>query len=639
MTRRSAWIAAAAFFLAFLLFTPLGRFSDRVPPGRHTGFFSLTDIDISDEGGHYVFLTSLWFDHDLDFSNNWKGNVQAFSSTATGVARNYWTIGPALLWTPFFALGRVVTQWLSAQGYPLDPDGYDFPELALTGLGTIVYAYLGVLCLIQVLRRFTTERAATWIAIAAFFSSLAPFYTFIQTKMAHGLEASLNAAVLLSAFRASEAPDLKGRWLALGVVTGFASIVRLNAPMVLVYILPLFWRRLFPDGFSRAWPDVPDWRRLSRAFGPWAAAFLPLYATQGLAAWTFFGKPFGLVGDPSYSTDSVFSPEGIARLVNLPAIWEVLAGPQYGIVWATPLVVPGVWGLWLLSRDRASAGLLARAGLCHMGLLLAMILMFRHWGNGFGYRYLAAGVPALAIGLAVFHARVAVPRAWGRPFSAGLALAVLWQYAQVLQHKTWLAHDDPQHTWQAFKNLPELLSPPTSLLRSSAWLPLAMQDRLFPEIAREAFFLVGLPFVMAGFLAAAAWAWNFLRSRPGTFDRIAPWGTAVILLAVTPVLATGLFPPRKMDDRLYASLASKIQACRSAPPVYRHPYEELLPRAWTLGKRLERDQPEIDLLYAELLTRKGRRTEAVTLLENLVARHPECAEAARGILASPESKQ
>ncbi len=638
MTKRPAWIAAGAFFLAFLLLTPLGRFSDRIPPERHTGYYSLTDIDISDEGGHYVFLTSLWFDHDLDFSNNWKMNVQAFSSTVTGVARNYWTIGPALLWAPFFAAGRLVTRWLAAHGHAMDPDGYDFPELAFTGLGTIVCAYLGVLCLTHVLRRFTTERAAPWIALAAFFASLTPFYTFIQTKMAHGPEFALNAGLLLAAFRAAEAPDARNRWLALGVLSGFASIIRLNAPMTLVYVLPLFWRRLFPAGFRRAWPAIPDWKRLGNAFAPWAAAFVPLHATQALAAWTFFGKPFGSTGDPSYSTDSVLSPEGFARLANLPALWEILAGPQYGIVWMMPLVVPGIRGLWNLacSREQDAPMLLARAGLVHAGLLLAMILMFRHWGNGFGYRYLAAAVPALAVGLSVFHARVAVPRGWGRPFTVGATLAVFWQYAQILQHKTWLAHDDPEHTWQAFMNLPDLLSPLSNLLRASAWLPVALRDGLVPENAREWFFLAGLPLVLAGFLAAVAFLWNRMTARPEAVDRITPWGTAAILAAIIPVLAIGLFPPRKTEDRLYASLVSKIRACRAAPPIYRHPHDEILPRAWRLGRALERDQPDIDLLYAELLVRTGRREEAASLLETLVARHPECAGAARCILPVPE---
>lgn len=635
-SRRSAWIIAGVFLAAFLFLTPLGRFSERIPAERHTGYYSLVDLDISDEGGHYVYMPSLWFDGDLDFSNNWKMNVQAFTCTETGVARNYWTIGAALLWFPFFLLGRVVSSFYAASGLPMDPDGYGFPELALTGLGTVVYGFLGVLCLVQVLRRVTTERAALWIALAAYFSSLVPFYAFVQTRMAHGLETALNAFLLLAAFRAHEAPEARNRWLALGVASGFAAIVRLNGPMTLVYVAPLFWRRLFPEGFARAWPETAAWRRLARAAAPWALAFVPIYATQALASWTFFGRPFGPSGDAAYSTDNVLSAEGLGRLTDLGAFLEVAAGPRFGVVWMMPLVVPAVWGLCALARRKSS---LAAAGLTHLSLLVLMIAMFGHWGSGYGYRYLAAAVPALAVGLAAFHARLIVPRRWGRRFAIASGAAVFWQYAQVLQHKTWLAHDDPEHTWKALANLPDLLASPGELLRSSAWIPLLVKDGWVAETQEARFFFLAVPLLLSLFLAAAAFAWNRL-ARAGGFpvDRAVPWATGLVLFAITPVLWIGLFPPCKEGHVLYATLVGKIAAARTAPAIYQHPLGELVPRARELGRSLNREQPEIDLLYAAQLIQRGRRADAQALLDELQERHPQYAEAARRLLDSDPTR-
>lgn len=631
-SRRSAWIVAGVFLAAFLLLTPLGRFSERIPHERHTGYYSLIDLDISDEGGHYVYMPSLWFDGDLDFSNNWKMNVQAFTCTETGVARNYWTIGAALLWFPFFLLGRVVSSLYATSGLSMDPDGYGFPELALTGLGTVVYGFLGVLCLVQVLRRVTTERAALWIALVAYFSSLVPFYAFVQTRMAHGLETALNAFLLLAAFRAHEAPEARNRWLALGVASGFAAIVRLNGPMTLVYVAPLFWRRLFPEGFARTWPDGAGWRRLARAAVPWALAFVPIYATQALASWTFFGRPFGPSGDAAYSTDNVLSAEGLGRLTDLGAWLEIVAGPRFGFAWMMPLAVPALWGLWTMARAGTT---LAQAGLAHIGLLLLMIVMFGHWGSGYGYRYLAAAIPILATGLAAFHARLVGKRL----FAIAAAAAVFWQYVQVLQHKTWLSHDDPEHTWNAFSNLPDLLGSPADLLRSSAWLPLFVRGGWTLDGPEAKFFLIGIPMTLILLLATGVLAWDRLARGNGPLvDRAAPWATGLLMVAIAPVLRIGLSPPYKEGHALYATLVGKIAAARAAPPIYRHPLGELIPRARELGKRLGREQPEIDLLYAEELIRLVRRTDAQAVLDELQERHPQYAEAARRLLASDPTR-
>ncbi len=641
-TDRRPWILAGIFLAAFLLWTPLGCFAPWVPEKLHQGpwdssfaFYSLIMLDGSDEGGHYVYLPSLVFDRDLDFSNNWKFNVQAFTATSTGVARNYWTIGAALLWAPFFFLGHGLSYFYARTGHPMELDGYDFPYLTLTGLETVVYAFLGVLCLTRILRRFTSERAAFWIAAISWFSSLVPFYSFIQTKMSHGPEAALVSLFLLTALRAREAPEIAWRWLALGIATGLVAIIRLNGPLILVVAAAVFLGDLLPKEF-RTWPSADLWRAARKRLVPWMLGFAPLYAAQALASLTLFGRPFGPSGDPDYSTDNVLSADGFSRLGDLKSLWEMFVGSRYGLLWTMPLWGPAAWGLWQRFKTRA---FLSTVTLVYLGLLIAMVLMFGNWGNGFGYRYFAAALPFIAMGLAVFYAQIVTPRGWTRGAIAAGILAVGWQYLQILQHKTWMEHNEPAFTWKAFTNIPEILGEPSLLLRSSAWLPIVLKEGFRCQDLADFHFLVLLPLAMALFLAAACLAWNLLTTpaptaSAGRADRLTPWAWGAGMLCLAPVLWIGLFPPRKPPDLLYAVLVSKIRACERVNGIYDHPLDNLIPRAWTLGRTLGRDQPDMDLRLARQLAEKGAVEKARQLLENVVSRYPDYAEQAKTLLES-----
>ena len=72
----------------------------------------------SDEIQYFAYLRSLWFDHDLSFENEYQhfydlgiarsdGFHETFleRTTDTGRRINFGTIGCAILWAPFYAVG------------------------------------------------------------------------------------------------------------------------------------------------------------------------------------------------------------------------------------------------------------------------------------------------------------------------------------------------------------------------------------------------------------------------------------------------------------------------------------------------------------------------------------------------------
>src|SRR6185436_2179427 len=62
----------------------------------------------SDSGAYFAHLRSAPFDHDLDYDDEWQhwGYPPPFR-TPTGRARNMHSVGPAILWSPFFLLAHL----------------------------------------------------------------------------------------------------------------------------------------------------------------------------------------------------------------------------------------------------------------------------------------------------------------------------------------------------------------------------------------------------------------------------------------------------------------------------------------------------------------------------------------------------
>ena len=93
---------------------------------------------------YFAYLRSLWFDHDVSFENEYQhfydaGIAQARGfhetflerSTEAGRRINFATLGCAILWAPFYALGDLVARmvYTAADGpsvfaHPLCPNTF-----------------------------------------------------------------------------------------------------------------------------------------------------------------------------------------------------------------------------------------------------------------------------------------------------------------------------------------------------------------------------------------------------------------------------------------------------------------------------------------------------------------------------------
>jgi hypothetical protein len=91
----------------------------------------------SDGFGYYVYLRSLTMDGDLHFGNEYrewpyqsKPSQNLLRTTATDHYVNFYSIGPALAWSPLYGAAHLVVLGGKAFGMPWNADGYDQPYLS-----------------------------------------------------------------------------------------------------------------------------------------------------------------------------------------------------------------------------------------------------------------------------------------------------------------------------------------------------------------------------------------------------------------------------------------------------------------------------------------------------------------------------
>ncbi|MEZ5316036.1 MAG: hypothetical protein R2752_01400 [Vicinamibacterales bacterium] len=127
----------------------------------------------SDGFYYYAYARSIWFDHDVDLTNDYRRlglddaqHQHLFTPTATGHAQTTWAIGPALLWSPFIGLGHVAAVWAGAHRPDVAADGTSFPYRQAVCLAGLCYGLLGLFACYAIARTRFGARVST-LAVAA----------------------------------------------------------------------------------------------------------------------------------------------------------------------------------------------------------------------------------------------------------------------------------------------------------------------------------------------------------------------------------------------------------------------------------------------------------------------------------------
>jgi hypothetical protein len=341
----------------------------------------------SDGFYYFAYLRSMAFDRDVDFTNDYRmlglGNkTNLFAPTPTGHAQSAWTIGPAIVWSPFFAVGHLVATRLHSSGADVSVDGTSFPYRQAVCVAGLFYGLLGCWFCYRLTRRIRPPPLATTAVVLTISGSFMLWYLVAEPTMTHAPSMAAVAGFVWLWLATRDGRSLRS-WALLGVLAGLMAMIRWQNALFMLLPGIDAARMLLRPSTPRARADAVAGSAVFLACA--VAAFLP----QMLAWKAIYG---------SYVARSPVGPE--IRWTH-PRVVDVLFSARNGLLSTSPMLYLGAIGLALLAFEDPGLALPCVAAVAAMAYFNACIQDW--WGSaGFGGRRFDGTIPLLCLGLAVF---------------------------------------------------------------------------------------------------------------------------------------------------------------------------------------------------------------------------------------------
>lgn len=418
-TARGEWLLVLIFLLTLPLANPWVR---------------------GDGVGYYAYARAVLIEHNLNFEKDYRAANPTFRNprvsesgeigqafyTQTGHLENHFSVGPAILWSPFLIVAHGGVLLARAFGSTVAAEGYSLPYRVAMAIGTAVYGFLGLWLAFRLARQYCAERWALAATLGVWWATSLPVYMYFNPSWSHAHSAFACALFLWYWHRTRHERTL-AQWIVLGLAAGLMiNVYYLNAVLLLVplaEVLGDFPRALRSESFALNIPALAVRAALFAA--AMMVALLPTFATRTV----IYGSPFAS-GYLSLGTWNWLRPE----------LWNVLFSPNHGLLSWTPLVLFAGIGLFVFWRraPRVGGPLLVGAVAFYY-----MVAAYPDWHglSSFGNRFFVSLTPIFVIGLSTAlerfarlftHERVALVSA-----SVALAAFALWNLGFVYQ---WGAH-------------------------------------------------------------------------------------------------------------------------------------------------------------------------------------------------------
>lgn len=350
---------------------------------------------------YYINLHSIVVDRDLDFRNEYEYFYNQVSSYTgkrkidripplNGVTErlpNKFTIGSAVLLTPFFYLAHISSLILDKAGLPVDTSGYGPAYMLSAGLGSLLYGFLGILLIYKLGRRLFNDEIAFVGSVSIWLATPIIYYMTMEPLMSHAVSMFL---VTLFLYVWLTGRNKRGMlyWGALGMAGGVISMVR--SQDVFFCIIPVIDALLSPfweKGTDRAGKGA--YRDVIAGIIIFSASFAIFGAPQFYVNYIFFGSPI--------TSGYLANNEGFTYW-NSPKVLYSLFSLHNGLFTWTPVAAFSLAGIFYLIKKEVTAG-----GLLLFSFLIQLYLVSAWWyywqGDTFGNRMLVNSTFVFGIGL------------------------------------------------------------------------------------------------------------------------------------------------------------------------------------------------------------------------------------------------
>ncbi len=344
--------------------------------------------------GYYSYARALLIQHNLDFRKDWlqantsfqMGRIEAAEIdraqyTATGHLDNHFSVGPAMLWSPFLVVAHLGVILADRLGEHIPIDGYSRPYIVAMALGTALYGFLALWISFRLARKYVSERWAFLATLGIWFASSLPVYMYFNPSWSHA-HSAFTVSLFLWYWNRTRIGRTKSQWLNLGAIAGLMmDVYYLNAVLLLfpaIESLSAFW-----NSAKTAVPEIKQIVIGNIVFSAGVSViFLPTLITKKL----IYGSYFNLGYEHLWDWKS-------------PAFFRVGFSAEHGLFSWTPILMLAVVGLFFLLRyDRN----LAFNSSAVFAAFLYVVGCYADWHgiSSFGNRFFVSLTCIFVLGLA-----------------------------------------------------------------------------------------------------------------------------------------------------------------------------------------------------------------------------------------------
>jgi hypothetical protein len=342
----------------------------------------------------YIYVRSMVIDGDLDLTNEFEDFVpEKFQNIAQrarrrGVALDPGNeLGPAFFWLPFFLAAHVMVRLGFGPGFEIAADGYSFPYINAVCLGSLLWAFGGVIISSILSRRYFSSDLVAWCAVALWLATPLYWYSVHEPSMSHAI-ATFTVSLFLLAWLVAWEKGSFSHWLLVAFAAGLMlSVQRYNVYLFLapgLTLLGLTFRSLSTTG-------AEERRKILKIGG--LSLLVLLVASSPF--WLY-----NLMLEGSIIRHGDLPRNAIGQWRN-PSFFQLLFSSNHGLFAWTPAAYLSVIGLFVfLKRERRVAGVLL------LTLLGGVYLLSSNWdwkaGFAFGARRLTEAFPIFLLGFCSF---------------------------------------------------------------------------------------------------------------------------------------------------------------------------------------------------------------------------------------------
>src|ERR1700687_2192157 len=200
--------------------------------------------------GYYAYARAPLIQHNLRCEEDWRhanlyfsqartlpnGQLNPSEYTETGYVSNLFTIGPAMLWTPFLLAAHVFVLCADVLGAHIPANGFSTPYILAMALGTAIYGFLGLLFSYFLARKYVEERWAFLSTLAIWGASSLPVYMYFNPAWSHA-HSVFAVALFLWYWDRTRGRRTFLQWILLGLLAGL--MVDVYFPNGVFLVLPL----------------------------------------------------------------------------------------------------------------------------------------------------------------------------------------------------------------------------------------------------------------------------------------------------------------------------------------------------------------------------------------------------------------